>query len=76
LQYFVGFNPPGAPLPWTGWQLICADVDGNGAVEAFDASLIQQYSVGLINAFPVEVPGRRVSSKLKPQQETLIKSRD
>jgi hypothetical protein len=30
------------------------DVDGDGYVDAFDASLIQKYSVGLIDKFPIE----------------------
>ena len=63
LQYFVGFDPPGVPLPWAVWRLLRADVDGNGNIEAFDASLIQQYSVGLINTFPAEIPGRRNTRK-------------
>ncbi|MCF7919866.1 MAG: hypothetical protein K9N06_08130 [Candidatus Cloacimonetes bacterium] len=58
LQYFVGFNPPAAPLPWQIWRQLRADVDGNSNIEAYDASLIQQYSVGLINTFPVEIPQR------------------
>ena len=65
LQYFVGFDPPGAPLPWAVWRLWRADVDGNGEVEAYDASLIQQYSVGLINSFPVENFRTSVSRKMK-----------
>ncbi|MCF7911084.1 MAG: hypothetical protein K9M99_01025 [Candidatus Cloacimonetes bacterium] len=54
LQYFVGIDPPGAPLPWLDWQLLRADVDGNGAAEAYDASLIQRFVVGMIDHFPVE----------------------
>jgi Pullulanase X25 domain/Dockerin type I domain len=54
LQYFVGIDPPGAPLPWQEWQLLRADVDGNGDTEAFDASLIQRFVVGMIDHFPVE----------------------
>jgi len=65
LQYFVGFDPPGAPLPWAVWRLWRADVDGNSDVEAYDASLIQQYSVGLINSFPVENLRTSVSRKMK-----------
>ncbi len=53
LQFTVGMNPVGAPLPWT-WQLIAGDVDGNGTPEAYDAALILQYAVGMINVFPVE----------------------
>jgi hypothetical protein len=53
LQYTVGMNPVGAPLPWT-WELMAGDVDGNGTPEAYDAALILQYAVGMINQFPVE----------------------
>jgi len=53
LQYTVGMNPVGAPLPWT-WELIAGDVDGNGTPEAYDAALILQYAVGMIDVFPVE----------------------
>ena len=54
LQYFVGMNPVGAPLPWEIWQKGRADVDGNGYIEAYDASLILRYAVGMIDSFPVE----------------------
>jgi hypothetical protein len=53
LQFTVGMDPYGAPLPWT-WELIAGDVDGNGMPESFDAALILQYSVGMITEFPVE----------------------
>jgi len=33
-----------------------ADVDGNFYVEAYDAALILQYVVGIIEVFPVELP--------------------
>ncbi len=36
-------------------QLSVADVSGDGSVVAYDASLILQYSVGLITSFPAEV---------------------
>jgi len=35
-------------------QTTAADVDGNGAVQAMDASYILQYVVGIITEFPVE----------------------
>ncbi|MBT6994270.1 MAG: hypothetical protein HN952_04860, partial [Candidatus Cloacimonetes bacterium] len=35
-------------------QTTAADVDGNGAVQAMDASYILQYVVGLITEFPIE----------------------
>jgi len=35
------------------YQLIAADVSGNGSVSAFDASYILQYTVGLISEFPI-----------------------
>ncbi|MCF7919057.1 MAG: hypothetical protein K9N06_03990 [Candidatus Cloacimonetes bacterium] len=54
LQYSVGLNPSGTPLPWSPSLLHFADCDGNGSIEAYDASLILQYFVGLIPAFPVE----------------------
>ncbi|MCF7911158.1 MAG: carboxypeptidase regulatory-like domain-containing protein [Candidatus Cloacimonetes bacterium] len=53
LQFTVGMNPVGAPLPWT-WELIAGDVDGNGDPEAYDAALVLQYAVGMITEFPVE----------------------
>ncbi|MBT3169349.1 MAG: GDSL family lipase, partial [Candidatus Cloacimonetes bacterium] len=34
------------------WQLIAADVDGNGVIQSYDASLILQFAVGLITEFP------------------------
>jgi hypothetical protein len=71
LQYFVGFNPAGAPLPWHIWQILRADVDGNGSVEAYDASLIQQFAVGIINSFPIEIPSRRSITKQKINSQTL-----
>jgi len=53
LQFTVGMDPVGAPLPWT-WELIAGDVDGNGSPEAYDAALILQYAVGMIDIFPIE----------------------
>lgn len=53
LQFTVGMDPVGAPLPWT-WELIAGDVDGNGDPEAYDAALILQYAVGMIDIFPIE----------------------
>jgi hypothetical protein len=41
------------PLPWEDWRIAMANVDGQDAVSAYDASLILQYTVGLINSFPV-----------------------
>ena len=54
LQYIVGLDPQGAPLPWEIWRSTRADVDGNGIVEAYDSGLILQYVVGMIDEFPVE----------------------
>jgi hypothetical protein len=54
LQYAVGLDPSGAPLPWETWREQRADVDGNGNVESYDAALILQYVVGLITEFPAE----------------------
>ncbi|MDP8220100.1 MAG: carboxypeptidase regulatory-like domain-containing protein, partial [Candidatus Stygibacter frigidus] len=53
LQFTVGMDPIGAPLPWT-WELLAGDVDGNGDPEAYDAALVLQYAVGMIDEFPVE----------------------
>jgi len=53
LQFAVGMDPVGAPLPWT-WELIAGNVDGNGSPEAYDAALVLQYAVGMITVFPVE----------------------
>ncbi|MCF7911301.1 MAG: carboxypeptidase regulatory-like domain-containing protein [Candidatus Cloacimonetes bacterium] len=53
LQYTVGMNPVGAPLPWT-WQMIAGNVSGDQYVDAYDAALVLQYSVGMIDIFPVE----------------------
>jgi len=53
LQYTVGMDPSGAPLPWT-WQMTAADVSGDTEVDAYDAALVLQYSVGIIDIFPVE----------------------
>ncbi|MCF7918953.1 MAG: hypothetical protein K9N06_03445 [Candidatus Cloacimonetes bacterium] len=73
LQYFVGFNPPGAPLPWDLWRQIRADVDGNQNIEAFDSSLIMQYAVGLITIFPVEVPQRLENNRIDARKERIPK---
>ncbi|MCF7911263.1 MAG: T9SS type A sorting domain-containing protein [Candidatus Cloacimonetes bacterium] len=54
LQYIVGLDPQGAPLPWEIWRSTRADVDGNGVVEAYDSGIILQYVVGIIEEFPVE----------------------
>jgi len=54
LQYVVGLDPAGAPLPWETWRELRADVDGNGDVESYDAALILQYVVGMIAEFPAE----------------------
>lgn len=35
---------------------LVGDVDGDGSVDAYDASLILKYSVGIIDRFPVEEP--------------------
>jgi Subtilase family/Dockerin type I domain len=54
LQYFIGMDPVGAPLPWAIWLKGRADVDGNGFIEAYDASLILRFATGMIETFPVE----------------------
>ncbi|MDP8322060.1 MAG: S8 family serine peptidase [Candidatus Stygibacter australis] len=40
------------PLPWEEWRFNWADVDGNGVIESYDASLILQFVVELIDEFP------------------------
>lgn len=47
LRYSVGI------ITLTPYQLIAADVSGNGSVSAYDASYVLRYTVGLISAFPV-----------------------
>ena len=47
LQYSVGI------LTLTPYQMIAADVSGNGSVSPFDASYILQYTVGTLTEFPV-----------------------
>ena len=39
-------------LPFTGDQQIAGDVTGDGNVSVYDAALIAQYSVGIIESFP------------------------
>ncbi|MDZ7319574.1 MAG: choice-of-anchor J domain-containing protein [candidate division KSB1 bacterium] len=41
-----------ASLTLSPYQMIAADVNGNGEVSSMDAALILQYFVGLINEFP------------------------
>jgi hypothetical protein len=49
-------DKPQLCVPLTGGPCIdgppCGDVSGNGAITAYDASLIMQYLVGLIDTFP------------------------
>jgi len=59
LQFFCQYVPEGTTLPWEDWRIEVSDVDGNGVVEAYDASLILQFSVGFIDEFPVESLGRK-----------------
>lgn len=47
LQYYVGL------MTLTPYQLIAADVSGNGSVTPYDASLILRYYVGDLTAFPI-----------------------
>ncbi|NOZ62496.1 MAG: T9SS type A sorting domain-containing protein [Calditrichaeota bacterium] len=47
LRYSVGLET------LSPYQMIAADVSGNGSVSAFDASYVLQYTVGLITSFPV-----------------------
>lgn len=46
LRYVVGL------IPLTPYQMVAADVTGNGAISALDASYILRHSVGLISEFP------------------------
>ena len=48
INYFADDDP----LPWEEWRFDWADVDGNGVIESYDASLILQYVVELIGEFP------------------------
>ena len=48
INYFADTDP----LPWEEWRFDWADVDGNGVIESYDASLILQYVVELIDEFP------------------------
>jgi len=47
LQHVVGLKS------FIPYEMIAADVSGNGAITAYDASFILQYCVGLIQKFPV-----------------------
>ena len=47
LQYGAGLRE------LTPYQMLAADVSGNGSVSAFDASRILQYCAGMISYFPV-----------------------
>ncbi len=47
LRYVVGL------VSLTPYQMIAADVSGNGSISAFDASYILRHVVGLITEFPV-----------------------
>jgi Viral BACON domain/CARDB len=57
LQFVVGLPTGIDPFP-----IIVADVDGSTDISAYDAGLIMQYVVGIIDIFPVEVPGRTIST--------------
>ncbi|MCF7913327.1 MAG: hypothetical protein K9M99_12420 [Candidatus Cloacimonetes bacterium] len=49
----VGINPgDAARVPWQTWRYYRADVDRNGYLEAYDAALILQYYLEIINSFP------------------------
>jgi len=54
LRYSVGL------VTLMPYQLIAADVSGNGSVSAFDASYILRYMVGLITSFPAGTEWRFV----------------
>jgi hypothetical protein len=49
LKYAVGL------IPLTSAQQLVANTSGTAGITAYDASLILQYSVGLINFFPAEL---------------------
>ena len=51
LRYSVGL------ITLTPYQLLAADVSGNGSVSAYDASFILRYTVGLINLSRLETIG-------------------
>lgn len=48
-RYLVGFN-----YPFNEENCIASDVDGDGEITTFDATLMQRKLVGIISAFPVE----------------------
>ncbi len=56
LQYAAGLDPLDSidPRPWTDTRTVAADVDGNGLVTAYDASLVQRFVDGAIDGFPVD----------------------
>jgi hypothetical protein len=69
LQHVAGLNlEVGVPL--TGRDSIAAEVTGNGDISALDASLIFQYSVGLIKCFPVESGCSTQKGKWQKKQKT------
>jgi len=55
---FIGLGIMGKPmashLAKAGIDLTVCDLDGDGYVDAYDASLIQRFSIGIITAFPIE----------------------
>jgi hypothetical protein len=68
------------PIPWEPMRILAADVDGNGAVESYDASLILQYFVGIIDIFPVEnnlrIIGGGSSSRIRNEKVRINDSRE
>jgi minor extracellular serine protease Vpr len=55
MMYNVGINYflETEPFPWEDWRMNLADTDSNGVIDAYDASLILQFVVELIDQFPV-----------------------
>jgi hypothetical protein len=57
LRYVVGL------ISLTPYQMVAADVTGNGSISALDASYILRYSVGLIDEFPIGNDWRFIPSE-------------
>jgi len=57
MQYSVMMDPLPLvdPRPWVDWRKQRADVSGDGNIYAYDASLILQRVVGIIDSFPAEL---------------------
>lgn len=54
MLYSVGGDtePFGITMPWEAWRVAAADVNGDGTLNSVDATLIMQYTLGIITEFP------------------------